>query len=267
MKIGLQITARLKSSRLPFKLLLDLQGYSIVEHVINRAKQVKGIDHVVLCTSLNKQDKPLVDVALENDIYYYLGSEADVLQRLLDSANFFGFDYIINITGENPLFSVDHANQLIDLIKGDEPDFAYIEGLPIGCAVYGIKTKALQLVCEVKKEIDTEIWGPLINRPEIFKVKSLVVNEYFTKPKLRLTNDYFEDYMFMKKIFSHFPNKHCPSLYDVFQVLDQHPEYFLINKDKIQLGLTNEVLERIDKYYNDNHEIIKNLKKKIYYDL
>src|SRR5690606_464279 len=102
MKIGLQITARMKSSRLPFKLLMDLNGYSIIEHVINRSKLIKGVESVVLCTSVNAQDKPLVDVAREKDIYYYLGSEVDVLQRLLDSANFFGFDYILSITGENP---------------------------------------------------------------------------------------------------------------------------------------------------------------------
>ncbi len=266
MKVGLQITARLKSSRLPFKLLKDLNGYSIVEHVINRSKLVKGVDEIVLSTSLNKQDKPLVDIALENNIYYYLGSEVDVLERLLESAKFFDFDYILSITGENPLFSIDHTNRIVDFMKKDKPDFIFFEGLPIGCSVYGIKTKALEVVCKVKNEIDTEIWGPLINRPEIFKIKVERVDPYFYKPEWRFTNDYFEDYEFMQKIFSHFPYKSTPSLYAVLQLLEQHPEYLEIHQRHKQANVSEEVLKRIDNFYTKNLEEILEVKHKIYYD-
>jgi spore coat polysaccharide biosynthesis protein SpsF len=267
MKIGLQITARMKSSRLPFKLLMDLNGYSIIEHVINRSKLIKGVEGVVLCTSINAQDKPLVDVARENDIYYFLGSEADVLQRLLDSASFFGFDYILSITGENPLFSIDHTNRLVDIIKREKPDFTFFEGLPIGCGVYGIKVKALELVCKIKKEIDTEIWGPLINRPEIFKVTTEKVNDFYHHPNLRLTNDYFEDYMLMSKMFSHFSYQSTPSLYHALELLENHPDYLKINAEKIQAGVSNEVLDKIDQFYKKNLTDILKLKQEIYHDI
>jgi len=267
MKIGLQITARLKSSRLPFKLLMDLNGYSIVEHVINRAKLVKGIDEIVLCTSNNQQDRPLVDISLLNNIYYFLGSEVDVLQRLLDSAKFFGFDYLLSITGENPIFSIDHANRIVDFIKRDKPDFTFFEGLPIGCGIYGIKTKALELVCEIKNEIDTEIWGPLINRPEIFTVKTEKVNEFFFKPHMRLTNDYFEDYMFMQKIFSHFPNKSTPSLYSVMELILKNPEYLQLHEGKTQASVSKEVLKKIDGFYKENLNDILIKKQRIYNDI
>ena len=159
MKIGLFITARLKSSRLPLKLLLDLNDRTIIELVIDRAKLINDIDQIVLCTSVNRQDKPLTDIALKNNIHYFIGSEEDVLQRLLDAAKFFSVDYILSITGENPLFSIEFANQTIDLIKKTNADFIQFAGLPIGCAVYGIRVKALEVVCAVKKEVDTEIWG------------------------------------------------------------------------------------------------------------
>lgn len=267
MKIGLQITARLKSSRLPFKLLMDLNGYSIIEHVIHRAKMVNGIDEIVLCTSSNSQDNPLVDISCRNNIYYFLGSEIDVLKRAMDCAEFFGFDYIVSITGENPLFSIDHANQMVDLIRRDKIDFGYIEGLPIGCAVYGLNVKALKVVCEVKKEIDTEIWGALINRPEIFKVSSINTQRFYKRPDLRLTTDYFEDYQLMASIFSHFQRQEIPSLYQALQVLDQNPEYCNLNKDKIQAGLDEETTRRIDTFYRENITSIQEIKKAIYNDL
>lgn len=268
MKIGLLITARLKSSRLPFKLLRDLNGYSIVEHVINRCKQLRGVSEIVLCTSTNKQDFPLVEIAKKNDIFYYLGSEEDVLDRLSNCAKFFNFDYIISITGENPILSIDHANLLIDKIKQNQDDFITIEGLPIGCAVYGIKVKALLTVCEIKHEIDTEIWGPLINRPEIFKVSKIVAEDFYNRPSLRLTNDYFEDFQFMNEIFLQFPNKSIPSLYDVLNLLDKKPELLHINNMRVQKALEPEVLERIDNFFKSNFSEIISTKNKIYnYDI
>ena len=266
MKIGLFITARLKSSRLPFKLLRDLNGYNIIEHVINRSKQVYGIDGIVLCTSTNKQDKPLVDVAFKNEIYYFLGSEKDVLQRLADAADFFGYDYLVSITGENPLFSIDHANMLVDKMKLDKDDFILINGLPIGCAVYGIRTNALKTVCQIKKEIDTEIWGPLINRPEIFKVGKLQVEEFYNRPEIRFTNDYFEDFVMMNTIFQLFPPHSSPSLYSVLKLIDENPEILKINQMRRQLNLDDQTLEKIDRYYIENFDRISETKNKIYFD-
>lgn len=264
MKIGLLITARLKSSRLPFKLLRDLNGVSIVERVIQRCKEIRGVEEIVLCTSTNKQDKPLVEVSKSNNIFYYLGSEEDVLKRLSDCAEFFGFDYVLSITGENPLLSIDHANLMIDRIKTMKEDFVYIDGLPIGCAVYGLNVNALRTVCEIKAEVDTEIWGPLINRPEIFSVGKIQAEVFYNRPKLRLTNDYFEDFQFMNAIFDVFPRGANPSLYSVLNLLDREPHLLEINKHRTQLALSEEVLERIDLFFKENLEKIKGIKRKNY---
>lgn len=264
MKIGLLITARLKSSRLPFKLLKDLNGYSIIEHVIERSKKINNIDKIILCTSDNPQDRPLVEVAQKNDIFYFLGSEEDVLQRINDAASFFGVDGILSITGENPLFSIDYANQVVDKLENNNADFVLTEGLPIGCAVYGIKKKALDVVCQIKKEIDTEIWGPLINRPEIFNVVKIDASDEVKADGLRLTNDYPEDFLFMTNIFSHFPYKSLPSLERVLQLLEEKPDILEINKHCKQKAIEEIVFQRIDKFYLENKESILQLKRSIY---
>lgn len=266
MKIGFLITARLKSTRLPFKLLMDLNGRSMVEHVIDRAKKTAGIDEIVLCTSNNNQDRPLIERAFQNNIYYFLGDEMDVLKRLNDAANYFDLDYIINITGENPLFSISDANRVVDSIKTKRSDFTYIEGLPIGCAVYGIKVKALNLVCNIKKEVDTEIWGPLINKPDVFSVEAITVDDFYKRPSLRLTNDYIEDYKLMQTIFRHFPFGSTPSLMEVLELLDTNPEYLKINGERKQAALDEDIVKKIDKFYKDNHNQIIELKNRIYND-
>lgn len=264
MKIGLLITARLKSSRLPLKLLLDLNGRTIIERVIDRCKLLPDVNEIVVCTSTNAQDRPLTDVALRNQVHYYLGSEEDVLQRLLDAGKFFGVDYLLCITGENPLFSIEYASRVIDNIKNHRPDFTYFDGLPIGCAVYGLNIKALEVVCKMKKEVDTEIWGPLINRPELFSIHKETVADFFNRPTLRITTDYLDDYRFISTLFSHFKADETPSLYRALEILDQHPEYANIHKHHQQKSIEPEMLERIEAYYKNNLDALKQLKQAIY---
>ncbi len=236
----------------------------MIEHVIKRSKQVKGVDTVVLCTSVNSQDRLLTDIALENGIHYYIGSEEDVLLRLSNCSDFFEFDYVLNITGENPLFSIDYANQIVDKLKREKLDFTFVKGLPVGASVYGLRTKALKTVCEVKKEVDTEIWGALINRPDIYNVKLIDAEPFFKREELRLTNDYPEDYRFMCEIFSFFPQGSTPSLYDALSVLDKNPYILEINKDKKQLNLSQETLKRIDTFFEQNRDEILKIKEQIY---
>jgi spore coat polysaccharide biosynthesis protein SpsF len=69
MKIGFFVTARLKSTRLKSKILLDLEGQSVLGHVIESAKHVDGVDDVVVCTSTVAQDRPILDVCQEHDCY------------------------------------------------------------------------------------------------------------------------------------------------------------------------------------------------------
>lgn len=85
MKTGFLITTRLKSKRLKRKILLPLNGYSVIERVIQRAKAVENCNKIVLCTSNFDQDLPLIQIAKKENIYYFNGHAEDVLQRLLDS--------------------------------------------------------------------------------------------------------------------------------------------------------------------------------------
>lgn len=264
MKIGLLITARLKSTRLPFKLLMDLNGRTLIERVIDRSKTLHNIEQIVLCTSTNPQDKPLTDIALRNNIHYFLGNEQDVLKRLLDASKFFSFDYILSITGENPLFSISYANRTLDVIKREKPDFVLYEGLPIGCAIYGLNVKALEVVCEVKKEVDTEIWGPLINRPEIFDVHIEKVNPFYNRPLLRVTCDYFEDYRLLNSIFKNYSVDQVPSLYDALGLLDSNPELLQINAKNKQASLSEEKIREINEFFKKNNKRIGAIKDEIY---
>lgn len=265
MNIGFLITARLKSSRLKFKILKSLNGYSVIERIIQRAKKVKDCKDIVLCTSYINQDLPLVKVAKENDIYYYNGSPEDVLVRLLSAAELFNMDYFVGITADNPLFSIHHANLICQEIISDHTiDFIYTSGMPVGANIYAIKTKALQTVCTIKKEIDTEIWGYLINRPEIFNVKEIKVDDQYKNQVYRMTLDEINDYEFFCKLYEKFPKDEAIDLLDAYRYLEKNPEVAKINAKVKQRDLDELVKKRINKFFNENRTKILRVKNKIY---
>ncbi|WP_440681196.1 cytidylyltransferase domain-containing protein, partial [Candidatus Pelagibacter sp. HIMB1623] len=257
MKIGFLITARLKSTRLKFKILKKLNGYTVIERIIQRAKKIKKCSDIVLCTSSLNQDLPLVKIAKDNDIFVYNGSAEDVLQRLLNASELFGMDYFIGITADNPLFSIHHANLISKMIRANKNlDYIYTSGMPIGANIYGIRTKALKTVCQVKQELDTEIWGYLINRPEIFKVKEIKVENKYRGKNFRLTLDEEDDYIFFRKLYDMFPKNQVIDLLKAYKCLEKNPELSFINSKVNQRDLDNNVKKRISIFYKKNKKKI-----------
>ena len=84
MKVGYLVTARLKSTRLPRKLLLEIKGKSIISHMIDRLKLANNVDEIIICTSTEDQDRPLGELAKENNVKCFFGNPDDVLARLLE---------------------------------------------------------------------------------------------------------------------------------------------------------------------------------------
>ena len=141
------------------------------------------------------------------DVSYFLGDPDDVLRRLHDAALHHNLDYALGITADNPLFSVEYANMIVDVIKQQRPDFIKIQGLPFGTAAWGMNVKALQTICIVKTIVDTEIWGYLIDRPELFGVVTLKADDKSADQIIRLTLDYIEDYRLINHLYTSIPFK------------------------------------------------------------
>ncbi len=265
MRIGFLITARLKSSRLKLKLLKQLNGYSVIDRVIQRAKQVKECDDVILCTSENNQDLPLVRTALENNIYYFNGDSDDVLDRLHKASKLFNLDHVVCMTADNPLFSIYYANLISDRLRSHpEIDYIYTDELPVGVNVYALKTKALETICSIKEEVDTEIWGSLINRPDIFNVVKLKVSDADKIDLDRITLDESEDYELIHQIFEKFPKDYFIEESDIKKTIKEFPYLCEINSKIVQRQLDQKTADRIDKFFLLKKEEILLIKNKIY---
>ena len=254
MKIGILITARLKSSRLERKILLPLNGKSIIDWIIGRAKNICGSEGVVLCTSTNVQDSVLYKNALKNGIEFYPGSEVDVLDRLYNAATYFGYDAFINVTADNPLFSMYCAEIMIDWFKKENFDFGFVDGLPIGMDSHFVKVDALKIANFIRKESDTEIWGPFVNQPDFFRIANLTVQTKNDFSKKRLTCDYSEDYKLLEVIYNMYPLSINPPTHSVINKLIDNESLWTINEVHKQIRLPKEKLEEISKAFSENIE-------------
>jgi spore coat polysaccharide biosynthesis protein SpsF len=231
LKTGFLIIARLKSTRLPEKLLREVYGRPILAFMIDRLKLAKRVDRIIVCTSTNPQDDRLVDLAVSQGVAYYRGNEDDVVKRLHDAAVAFDIDYILSITGDCPFVDPVYADKMVDAFESTNADLILASDLPHGAFSWGIKPSALKKVLEIKNAEDTEVWGRYFTDTDLFHVYNLPIeNVFHRQPELRMTLDYQEDLEFFKAVYKHLyqPGK-VFSLDDILNLLKEHPEIIEIN--------------------------------------
>jgi spore coat polysaccharide biosynthesis protein SpsF len=232
MKIGYLITARMKSTRLPKKLTLEINNRQIIRWMIDRLKLSKSIDSIIICTSINPQDDILEIIAKEEGIEIFRGHEEDVIQRLYDAAVYFNLDYALNITADCPLVSIEYIEEIIEKHKETNVDLIRTLDLPHGFFSYGLKIDALKRVCEIKQGTETEVWGRYFTDTGLFSVLDIPIPQSLQRKNYRLTLDYPEDFDFFKSVYHHFGKEtYKTGITELINYLDKNPEIVDINKD------------------------------------
>ena len=102
-KVPIIIQARVNSTRLPNKVLLEINGKPLIEHVINQISAAKMVDYCIVATSTNPKDDKIVDFCERKKIRYFRGSEEDVLDRYYQSAKKYQANTIVRLTSDCPL--------------------------------------------------------------------------------------------------------------------------------------------------------------------
>ena len=232
MKTAFLITARLKSTRLPKKILLEVAGKPLIVHMLDRIKNAMSIDKIIICTSTNPQDEPLEEIAAQENVHCFRGSEEDVLVRLLEAAQSHGLKYFANITADCPMmdpFLIDRAvleyqKADVDLLKYDDSN----ADLPFNC--YLIKVSALEKVCRQKKETNTEVWMKYFTENSDLNILNLDVEDPYRHEILKTSLDYPEDYEFIKCVFSAlYQPGTIFSMLDIIDLVKRRPDILNIN--------------------------------------
>lgn len=231
MKTAYLITVRLKSTRLPGKALLDLNGRPVLSHLISRLRGARRVDEIVICTSTDPQDDLLVPFAEREGVTCFRGEPDDVLVRLADAARSVNADYVLNITADCPLVDSTYADRIVEQYERTGADLIRTLDLPHGAFSYGIAPAALDRVIAIKGGSQTEVWGRYFTDTDLFTVVDLDVEPHHRRPGLRLTLDYQEDLEVLRRVFAGTAaDGGDPSLDAVLAFLDAHPEVAAINQ-------------------------------------
>jgi spore coat polysaccharide biosynthesis protein SpsF len=155
------IQARMSSSRLPGKVLLDLAGQPMLARVVERSRRAVSVDQVVVATTTDPSDDPIERLCAERGYPFYRGSQHDVLDRYYRAAQHFGADVVVRITADCPVIDPDVIARTIAVLQNelsitDHPspipnDFAanrlpppWDRTLPIGLDVEVVSFAALE---------------------------------------------------------------------------------------------------------------------------
>ena len=123
MRIIAIIQARMGSSRLPSKIMMNLCDVPVLRHVINRVQRVTRLSEVVVATTTEMRDDAVVDFCNKEGINVFRGSEEDVLSRYYHAARAYQADVVIRITSDCPLIDVDVINHMLNLYENETSQF------------------------------------------------------------------------------------------------------------------------------------------------
>ena len=231
MKTAILITARLKSTRLPMKVVKPIVGRPMICHMLDRLKLAQRPQQIIICTSTLAQDDLLEEIAAQESVHCYRGHPEDVLLRITTAAQQFGIDTVISCTADNPFIDPEYIDRLADFHIEKAYDFSRCEGLPFGTFVYAVSYEAMVRACELKAEMDTEVWGGYFTDTGQFSWGFLHVDDPAVRwPELRLTVDTPEDFELITRIFDElYEPGEVFSLKAIVDLCRRHPELVAIN--------------------------------------
>lgn len=249
MKYLVMIQARCGSTRLPNKVLKDLCGKPALQRMIERVQKSKLIDEVMVVTSIEKNNLPILKLCSELGIRVGIGSEDDVLDRFYQTAKLIRPEYIIRLTADCPCFDAELLDLAIENLS-ENTDYcgmtseSFADGLDLEIIKYDALEKSWK---EAKHSFEREhVTQYIIRHPELFKIQN------FESPignfgGNRWTVDEPEDFELVKCIYEYFNGMKIGMDFgykDILQYLQQNPE-----------------VKKINEKYTRNEGLIKSIKE------
>ena len=218
------IQARTGSGRLPGKVLLELEGRTILEHVIRRC-QAANVGEVIVATTMSFEDLRIVRLCASMNVPCFCGSENDVLDRFVKCATKYGADHIVRITADcsmiDPIIiraTVDyyhnHENFPIDYCASRMIPTAYPDGMDVEIFNFRALKTAHRYAASQHDREHVTTW---IKRDENLIRVNLPSDKKFHE-SFRFSIDTREDYELAKEIYAYCYPKN--SLFGLEEILD-----------------------------------------------
>lgn len=222
------------STRLPGKVLADLDGEPMLLRCLHRVRRARRLDEVVVATTTQPADDVLARLCLSAGWPCFRGSEDDVLDRYYQAAREHQADAVVRITSDCPVIDpdlVDYVVQVflrcrsgVDYVSNFAPERTFPRGLDTEVMHFSVLERAW-------REDDNPAWREhvdeyILHHPERFRIRG--VTHEADLSHLRWTVDTPEDLQFVRGVFVHFGHDRF-NWRELLEFVQEHPEWAALN--------------------------------------
>lgn len=226
------VQARMGSSRLPGKVILDIAGKPMLWHVVNRVRHARLVDQIAVATSEKPSDDPIESFCIHERIDCFRGSENDVLDRYYQVAKQFEANVVVRITADCPLLDPEIIDKVVQVFEIGDYDYvsntldpSYPDGLDTEVFRLEVLEKAWR---EARLPSEREHVTPYIwKNPTLFSLGS--VRNDSNLSNLRWTVDEPQDVDFVRRVYNYLGSKPSFGMKEIVALLREHPELKEIN--------------------------------------
>ena len=255
-RIAIVFFARSQSTRLKNKLFKKIFNTNILTINFKIMKKIKFVDEKILATTTKNNDNKIIEIANNNNLKFYRGSEKNVLKRFVEACNHLEKkpDIIIRYCCENPLTSSRLIEENIKRIIDQKADLISI--LPPSNAIFGISSVIMKYstLNKVYKKANHQLYKEHVENycydyPENFKIIYPVHEKKYFFPDTNFSIDTLNDFKRVNNIFEKLKLK-----FGKYKYQDIKNHFF---KKKIYI----EDIRLFDYCYNNFHKIFSFTKK------
>ena len=219
------------STRLPGKVLMQLNGQTTLSSLLKQLKYSKLLNRKIIATTINPEDDIIKNFTQSNNVELFRGSSDDVLDRYYQCAKYFSLQHIVRITADNPLLDPEILDDVIALYK--KGHFDYVNNFtkrtfPYGTEVEIFSFHVLEKVWKNAKTLyDREhVTSYIYNNPNEFTSKCIEYNVDYSY--LHWTVDRIEDLKLVQIILSKI-KKRPVLMNDIIELFSKEPNLIKIN--------------------------------------
>ena len=240
MKVVAIIQARLGSTRLPGKVLMDLGGRTVLARVVGRLRHTTRVDEILVATTDSVADDAIVRECNQLEVSCFRGSENDVLDRYYRAARACAAGAVVRITSDCPVIDPQIVDETIRVFRQECGDYAsnvLPRTYPRGLDTEVFSMAALEQAWrEAHASYEREHVTPYFyQHPELFRLVSQ--RGQVDCSQYRWTLDTAEDLELLRIIYERFGNGNGFSWREVIQLMEREPELAEVNSRVVQNAL------------------------------
>jgi spore coat polysaccharide biosynthesis protein SpsF len=232
-KIVAIIQARMGSTRLPGKVLMEVNGKPLLETMLSRVAKSKLINKIIIATSTLPKDNQIDEFCINNGYECFRGSENDVLSRYYECSKKYNADVIVRLTADCPLIDSEIIDKAINYYLEKNVDYTantvppkkstFPDGSDVEVFSMSALEKANTNVKDLKDREHVTFYFWKYNN--VFKTGQIIQKEDWSK--YRITVDYPEDFEVISFLFKEIKKRGIRgTTKEIVDILDENPNIF-----------------------------------------